>query len=223
MIEARPRLYIDIETHPDTRAGAFDAARARVKAPANYKDPLKINAYIEAQAAEAYARTSLDGAYGEILCIGWAVDDDEPTVTYAEDERELLEDFWRAVDRALPELAEPVWIGHNVREFDLRFLWQRCVVRNVWPTRRIPYDVSPHDASVIDTMQLWTGSPRERVSLDTILQALDIPTAGMGGGDVWPMLQEGRLQEILDYCAYDVNTVRLAADRMLRVRQSERL
>lgn len=218
MMEHRPRLYLDIETRPDARDGAYERALERVKAPANYKDPAKIAAYVHAQAEDAYARTSLDGAYGEVLCIGWAIDDGPVTVTHDDDERELLAAFWAELDAALPDLVDPIWVGHNIRDFDLRFLWQRCVVRGVLPSRRIPYDASVYDTILLDTMLLWTGSPRERVSLNTILQALDIPAPDVGGGDVWPMLQAGELQKILDYCAYDVSTVRVAAQRMLRTR-----
>ena len=94
-------LYVDIETLPTADEAVVASLRVAAPniepkgAPANLKDPAKIEEaraanvakaaaeQIEANekaikdSAEAVAKTALDGAYGRIAIIGWAKDDGE--------------------------------------------------------------------------------------------------------------------------------------------------
>jgi len=115
-------LFVDIETIPDQRQGAVEAAVALVKAPANYKDADKISAYKLEQAQEAYAKTALDGGRGQIVSIACAIDDMEPVVFPGSDERANLSSFIRYVDKAVNQEGECLnycLIGHNLLGFDL--------------------------------------------------------------------------------------------------------
>ena len=40
-------------------------------------------------------------------------------------------------------VVEPIWIGHYITGFDLRFLWKRFIVNRIKPAVRIPYDAKP--------------------------------------------------------------------------------
>ena len=75
-------IYLDIETIPSQRDDVRGLSWQRVKVPANYKDPQKIEAYKYEHAEEEYRKTALDGGYGELCCIGWAVDDEPSHYLY---------------------------------------------------------------------------------------------------------------------------------------------
>lgn len=96
------KAYLDIETRPVANPRLIDHIQsglredmqrelAEVKAPGNYKDPDKIAAYVEEQRRQieeslptrlqkAMSATSLDGAFGQIYCIGVAIDNESPVV-----------------------------------------------------------------------------------------------------------------------------------------------
>lgn len=211
-------LYVDLETIPDQRPDAERTARARIEAPSNYKDPEKIRAYIEGKGAEAHARTSLDGAYGEVIMIGYAFGSEEPRIIHEKNERDALSRFWEVLAEWREKNPYGVlqWVGHNVR-FDLRFLWQRSLVRDVRVSVMPPYDASPWSDLVVDTGQLWSGDPRERVALATITQALGIEhDDSVTGGDVWALVRGGDLERVRGHCLEDVRVTRLVHERMLR-------
>lgn len=213
------RITIDIETIPDQRPGAADAARSRVAPPANYKDPVKIAAYIEAKADEAWRRTSLDGSYGEIIVIGYALGDDEPTAIYRDtlqpgSEKALLEGFWEMLDERL--VPDPTWVGQYVAAFDLRFLWRRSVIHGIIPSRKLPINAPPWSREVADVSYMWTGERGRGVKLGDLAEILGLPTpkGDMDGSMVWDAFQEGRIGEIVDYCVGDVETARAAFLKM---------
>ena len=77
----------------------------------------------EAKRAEAINRTALDGTWGEIVCVGYAVDDGIVGVIHCETEADTLRAFVSALDMSCHDV--PAWqmnamyIGHNVAGFDL--------------------------------------------------------------------------------------------------------
>ena len=70
------RLFIDIETVPTQKVAIVDYVQQNLKPPNNYKNEDAINKWLAEHAEEAFRRTSLDGAFGEIAVISYAVDDD---------------------------------------------------------------------------------------------------------------------------------------------------
>lgn len=209
-------ITLDIETIPDQRPGAEDAARDRISAPSNYKDPVKIEAYIAEKAAEAWRMTSLNGAYGEIICIGFAIGDDEPTAYWREvggDEAELLESFWQHIDETTT--AGPTWIGHRVVGFDLRFLWQRSVLNGVPPSRPLPLDAGPWSREVFDTGYAWTGDRSRGIRLAELARIFGMEAkSDMDGSEVWDAVQAGRIKDVVSYCMEDVRITRELYRRM---------
>ena len=116
----------------------------------------------EPQAREKWHKTGLNGAYGQLLCIGMAVNDGEADVFHlGEDiqtESSLLAAFAVTIEMAIKyrntHKDAVQFIGHNVW-WDLGFLFKRCVINGVKP----PVNLQPklYSDSVIDTMQLWCG------------------------------------------------------------------
>ena len=150
-------------------------------------------------------KMSLSALYGRILCLAYAVEPptDGPTELLCGDETTILKRFWDlAVDINL-------FVGHNVLDFDLRFICQRSVIHQIKPSREIPFSRF-RSSPVFDTMHEWTKWGRDMVGLDALANALNIPSpkTEMDGSKVYTYYQAGRLDEIYAYCKRDVETVR---------------
>ena len=129
-------LYIDIETIPSQKQDAKDDIV--IEAPGNYKKPDSIQKWLdenkEAEAEKQYQKFSLDGALGEILCIGYAFDDN-PAKCIGRDLETPEADVLTAFMDVLSEhVVSPTWVGHYITGFDLRFLWQRYVISYYYQT-----------------------------------------------------------------------------------------
>lgn len=197
-------LYLDIETLPaadESRdALAYLYARKREKAEREGR---------ELEDFEQFVRnTALDGAFGRLLCIGYAVDDG-PTQALVGDERDMLAAFWTLARGAR------LFVGHNLLEFDLPFLYQRSVVQRVRPSVKLNFARYRSDP-IYDTMHEWTHWGRSRVGLEHLALALGIPTpkAGIDGAQVFAFHQAGRVDEIVAYCRRDVETTRAVYRRL---------
>ena len=224
-------IYFDIETIPAQDPVAIELIKAdierqklSVKAPSNYKDQEKIDAYIKAEVEKldaefdaTYRKTSFDGGLGEICCIGYAIDDNAPVLIYGASEAFILNKFYQALmDEYNPSSqTRPKFIGHNIVSFDLRFLFQRSVMNNVKPPFMIPFSAKPWDESIFDTMTAWAGYGN-RVSLDKLCKIFNIPLKGseigeeIDGSKVWDFYQAGRIADIARYCEGDVERTRQA-------------
>jgi hypothetical protein len=156
-----------------------------------------------------YNGTSLNGAMGELVCVGWALDDRPAQSLYRDSlapgtEKLLLEAVVSEWSENLKNAASPVWIGHNIRDFDLRFIMQRAMVLGVpWP---FPVNFRTH---VYDTMQEWAGWGK-MVSMEEVGMAFGIPMKqnGLSGDKVWGAILQGRYKDVADYCCCDVEDVR---------------
>ena len=99
-------IYFDIETVPDQRPGARDEIATTIKPPGTLKKTESIAEWEReskpAAAEEAWLRTSLDGTYGQVVAISFAIDDADPVGLVAEDLSETAEtDLVRAFMRAM--------------------------------------------------------------------------------------------------------------------------
>ena len=231
--------YFDAETVPDQSDGAYEEFYDAIEAPAQMKKPETIadwhagnGKYAGAKlnaAEEAWRKTGLSGTRGELVCMSFALDDrDVINVgrTLEETEASLLVNYFDALNNEIDAAAEEYgvdpkyakvskWIGHNITGFDLRFLWNRCVINNVRPPIAIPYKAKPWDDNVFDTMVEWAGLTGKDKSQDAICKAMGYDGKGdIDGSKVWEYIKAGRYQEIFDYCDSDVEKVRLMHRRM---------
>jgi predicted PolB exonuclease-like 3'-5' exonuclease len=212
------RLFIDIETIPTQREDIKTDIRFNISAPANYTKPETIAKWIEENAEtefdRQYRKTALDGLLGEIVSIAWAIEDNDPQVLFrvaGESETDLLraffEDLQLLTDKNSQRINITQWIGHYITGFDLRFIWQRCVVNQVKPTVKIPYNAKPWDDCVFDTKVEWSGTGQYsgKSSLDALCKAFDLEGKGdIDGSKVWDYYQAGRIEEIAEYNKNDV-------------------
>jgi hypothetical protein len=152
--------------------------------------------------------TSFDGAFGRILCIAYAFDDG-PVQALSGDEEDVLRQFW--------ELARDadLFVGHNVMDFDLRFIYQRSVVCKVRPSRNLNFARYRSDP-IYDTMREWVKWANATVGLEHVALALGLPTPkeGIDGSQVFEFYKAGKTDEIVEYCKRDVETTRAVYRRM---------
>jgi hypothetical protein len=221
-------FYFDIETIPTTNKMVIDSIRESITPPGNYKKPESIAEWMATQGEEAfqqaYRKTALDGLYGEIISIAWAFGNDDPSVLnrrQGDREDELLDAFFVNISSLKTLYGNKgnisKWIGHYISGFDLRFLWQRCVVNDVKPPIAIPYDAKPWDDRIFDTKVAWTGSSQYSGagSLDKLSLAIFGEGKGeINGANVYDYWLAGKYQEIADYNVRDVEMCRKLYKKM---------
>jgi predicted PolB exonuclease-like 3'-5' exonuclease len=218
------KFYFDIETIPADESSheALTYLYERKVKKAKDKDPNK-----EIESLEQFIEnTGFDGSFGRVLCISYAVNDDETrTICNPDNEKKTLEDFWFVAKQI------DLFVGHNIMEFDLRFLLQRSMILGVQPTwtrfsepGKKPWDMVKHlsfaryqNLPIFDTMQEWSNWGSQKLGLEHVALALGIPTPkgeGIDGSEVWNFYTAGKVQEICDYCERDVETTRAVYKRM---------
>lgn len=157
---------------------------------------------------------------GWICCISM-VSGDESRVgtpkswTAAElaDEKALLEEFWTFVQSLSDGLR---WVTFYGKRFDVPFVKARSLKHGLAPTRKdildtYPYSQDPH----VDLANLIGGNTF--YSLEDLCDHLDVesPKTGFDGSDVAPAVEEGRIDEVRDYCERDVVATLQCAQRAM--------
>lgn len=215
-------IVLDIETIPTQRDDLKAYIAKTVTHPGNISKAETIAKWNEesrpAAIVEAVEKTSFDGAFGQVVCVGIAVGDAEPVSIASLTERELLLDVNDVLEAVKPsDYLTTSIVGHNVSAFDLRFLLQRYIVNQIKPHGLIvrAAQAKPWESEkVYDTMVQFAGHGKS-ISLDKLCLALGLPGKGdITGADVWPMVQAGKLAEVADYCADDVRKTRNVFKRM---------
>ena len=134
---------------------------------------------------------------------------------FEQDEARALKAFLALLSDFDPECD--VLVGHNIINFDLPFILQRCLVNNIAVKPFV--DLSEcHVRGVYDTMRGWWLGGRNRVALDDVAWALGIEsskTADVEGSRVFDLYQTGRLAEIREYNLKDVRVTRKVYERMM--------
>jgi 3'-5' exonuclease len=217
-------IFLDLETLPTSRPEVQERYTADVAPPANYKSADAIakwwTEHGEIAKTEAVAKTALSGTFGELLCIGYAVNDGPVNVLVrADNEADLIRTFVNTLDAEAREaftddpewwLSRAVWIGHNIEDFDLRFLWQRACVHGVKFPFPLPLDRYPKAPRRFDTMKEW-GGWNGRVKQRDLEMAFGLERHDPlthGGADVWAAYQAGDTASVVAHCSEDVRLLR---------------
>lgn len=201
------RLYLDIETLPAAE-DSFDNVRKLYEKRKN-KDKVDFEQFL--------LGTSFDGTFGRILCVGYAENDDEVKVINGDgNEAGMLTEFWEIARN------KQLFIGHNVMDFDLRFIYQRSIINNIKPSKELNF-ARYRNNPIFDTMREWTKWANSSVGLEALALSLGIPTPkdGIDGSQVFSFYKKGKVKEICDYCKRDVETTRLIYKRMTFYEQSQ--
>jgi 3'-5' exonuclease len=152
---------------------------------------------------EYFRYSSFDGEFGRIFCIGYAIDDNNPE-SISGDEKNILESFW--------QIAKDVdlFIGHNILDFDFRFIYKRSIISGVRPTQEISF-ARYRNSPIFDTMKEWDKWSNHSTSLHKLTIALGITSPkdrGIDGSKVYDFFLAGKNDEIIEYCLRDVEAVR---------------
>jgi DNA polymerase elongation subunit (family B) len=144
---------------------------------------------------------ALDAMTGRVVCIGMLIDDGGTVteITLAdEDERRLVAEFWRTIT------PQDVLAGHNLIDFDLRFLQQRSWILGIKPSRAVDTR-KYYTREVIDTLQLWTHwGNKKGTTLDALAAALGCGAKTGNGPNVARWWADRDLESIKAYCQHDV-------------------
>lgn len=153
---------------------------------------------------ELYEKSSFDGTFSQVICIGLLVFDEgmSPQAAfswYGPGERELLRQFWEKLGTLRPSLV----ITHNGLGFDLPFLKKRSIIHQVRPTVDMPlarFRTHP----VFDTMAVWSNwEPRGWIKLDVLARALNVESKSGRGDQVCNLWMNDDWQGVARYCLQD--------------------
>ena len=212
-------LYLDIETIPSQSAAVHARIAEGITPPGNLSKADTI-ALWEAEKKpalikEAIAKTALDGAYGHVCCIGWAIDDGRPIpdLVPPHDEAAGIRRFIEALEYGV-ERRVPTIVGHNVA-FDIRFLWQRAIVLGIRMPGWFPRDPKPWGHETFCTMTAFAGA-RGMIGMDRLCQALGMEGKGdIDGSMIGDLWKAGEYDKIAAYCRADVERTREIHRRMM--------
>ncbi len=190
------KLFLDIETLPvekekhDLLKEIYDKRKDDGKSVKTYEEFL--------------ALTGLDGAFGRICCISYAINDEKP-ISLSGDESDILTKFWEVAQTA------DLFVGFNLLNFDLRFIYQRSVIHGIKPSRDLNFARYKKDP-IFDVMHEWNKWDfQSHISLDTLAKALGLPSSKGGpieGKNVAKAYEAGLIKEICEYCEKDVELTR---------------
>lgn len=220
-----PVLVFDIETIPDVRG-----LRALNNCPDSMSDAEVATAAFEAR-REKTGSEFLQHHLHRIAAISCVFRDDEgfkvrSLGTLDDEEPKLVQDFFRIIDKYTPQLVS--WNGGG---FDLPVLHYRAMINGVVASRYWEMGDDDRDfkwnnylsryhtrhLDLMDLLAMYTG--RANAPLDDLAKLCGFPgKLGVDGSQVWTLYQEGRLNEIRDYCETDVVNTYLVYCRFLLMR-----
>lgn len=117
-------LFFDIETKANKDALHF---LEEPTAPPNWKDPKKIERYVEDKKEEMIEMAALDADFGQVVAIGMKEEDD-PIHSMIGEEETLLAWFWNKFSSHNGKCC-----GYNILGFDLPYLMRRSMALGIVP------------------------------------------------------------------------------------------
>lgn len=205
------KLFFDIETIP------ADETLKDVAIEQAIQKEFKKNSKVKSSPKKRenlYRWTSISGDFGKIFCIGYAIDD-QPVEIIKGDETEILGKWWQIADKS------DLFIGHNIMDFDLRFIFKRSIVNKIKPAaRHLNLSFARYrNFPIYDTMREWEKwNTQSFISLDTLAKALTLESSkdgGIDGSKVYDYFLMGKYDEIYEYCKRDVTLTRQIYKRMV--------
>lgn len=216
-------LFLDIETIPASSPDIRAYIAATIKPPKTMSVAATIEKWHkeskEAAIDDAVSSTGLDGAFGNVCVIGFETGDGGPMAAYGLDEPEVLREFNQMLDAEIERsmFSATRVVGHNLINFDLRFLLQRYIVNGIrpHPIINVAANAKSWADNVYDTMTQFSGYGKT-ISLDKLCKALGVPTpkSDIDGSMVGKYVADGRIDEVVAYCKKDVAATKAVYRRM---------
>lgn len=192
-----------------------------LKAPSNYKDPLKIDAYIKEAETERIERFGLDADCGRIVALGWHdVGYGDPIVMLCKSEaqeRSALKTFWETYRQQFTKL-----VTFNGAKFDLVWLVMRSIYLEVdYPEIVIkPEWNSPH----IDLYEVLSvqGVRKDVKSLKFYAKRFGFTTLDkVDGAEISKLVAEGKWDDVEAHCLSDIGLTHMLANRLGKLKLAE--
>ena len=152
-----------------------------------------------------YTETALDGAFGQVVCIGLILFDNKKDtysgkVLFGQDESKLLDGFWSII----AECQKPFFITHNGLNFDLPFLIKRSIIKGIKPSQQFNL-IRYRTDFVFDTMAVWSNwDYKKSIKLDLLAKVLNVGSKSGSGKDVFTKWSDEKYKEVAEYCFQDV-------------------
>ena len=215
---SNPTIIFDIETGPlplnELHIPPFNPADVKL---GNVRNPDLIAERIrqaeENHVSDYIKNAALDALSGQVLCIGYRIEREEPSVlcSDADGEAAMLRQWWKLLTdfERTPRL-----VGFNIKPFDLPFL-----VKRSWKHRiQIPYWLRQGrywNDLVVDLREVWQlGDNRAHGSLAAISRHLGLGEK-TGNGAMFSELWQTNRQAAIDYCLQDVKLTQQVADVLI--------
>src|SRR3989344_9018900 len=202
------KLFFDIETIPadeKIKSVAVNQAKQKQSRYPNNKDAKKDDDAI-------YRDTAISGDFGRIFCIGYDQENEKVEIIKGE-ESSILKVWWQVADSA------DLFIGHNIMDFDLRFIFKRSIINKIRPAaKHLNLSFARYrNFPIFDTMREWEKWSQSFISLDTLAKVLGLPTSKdvIDGSQVYDYYVKNKLEEIYQYCKKDVILTREIYKRMV--------
>jgi 3'-5' exonuclease len=200
------RIVIDVET-----CGSAAAAQLLdpVKAPSNYKDPVKIDAYIKDEFEKRVANAALEADLCEVVAVGWMHAGDVCGIVTTRAhvaEADLLRELWHHVGDS------PI-VGFNVLGFDLPVLIRRSQLLGVtYPRLNLDRYRTPH-VDLLETLS-FNGKLTYR-SLAFYARLFGISSADMHkGSDIAQLVAAEDWGAVANHCRSDVELTAALARKL---------
>lgn len=165
---------------------------------------------VDGDVAKFIEETSFNGAFGRIACISYAINNGS-IATLSGDEKKILQDFW--------EIAKNVnlFVGFNIMDFDMRFIYQRSMILGIKPTQDLIF-AKYRNFPIYDVFCEWTKwAYSKKGTLHELAIAFGFESSKTGeieGKEVAKAYEDGRINEICKYCEKDVEVTRKIYYRM---------
>ena len=203
------KLFFDIETIPaDEKIKGVPITQA-LSTQNRYQNRKKVTKSKET----LYRDTAISGDFGQIFCIGFAIDEADVEIIKGQ-EADILKAWGQVADRA------DLFIGHNILDFDLRFIFKRSIINKIKPTsKHLNLSFARYrNFPIYDTMREWEKWSASFISLDTLAKALGLESSkdgGIDGSKVYDYYLKKKYETIYEYCARDVELTRKVYKRMV--------
>ncbi len=210
------RLFLDIETLPAEESFKSEIQRGILlpRGPKKKTEKVVTPESLTAEELDKQLRsTALSGDFGRILCVGYCKEPPVagPVQVLHGSEPEMLKEFW--------EIARDVelFIGHNIMDFDLRFIYKRSIIHRIKPSKELSF-ARYRSQPIYDIMREWERwDTQSFTALDKMAKVLGLESSkqGLSGEKVYDFFLAGKIDSILEYCKADVELTRKIYKRMI--------
>jgi uncharacterized protein YprB with RNaseH-like and TPR domain len=203
-------MFLDVETIPSGEP--IDPLT--LTPPATMSKPETIAAWYKDKAVDIagdkYRSRALDSMEGEILCIGYSVDDGLLHTVVGETEYDTLLAFQGIILEFMGQYREPItFVGWNITSFDIPFLWRKAIKYGLKDLRNA-FNRDRYKGNHLDLMTVWATDYRDYRKLDDVAKFLGIAgkIEGVDGSNIYDIYLDGDLNKIYTYCLNDVRIVK---------------